>query len=92
MGWETPLGTYSISSISRSTKSPSRRSAVATDPPAAKRAKRTPNVTEEKGSSRSVENADDGGDKNDNEDNIIPATDGPIMTTAQDIAVEFFIA
>jgi len=38
VGWETPLtGTYSISSIFQSTKSPSRRSAAATDPPAAKR-------------------------------------------------------
>jgi len=34
VGWETPIGTYSISSISHSTKSQSRCSAVATDPPA----------------------------------------------------------
>ena len=47
--------------------SASRRSAVATDPPATKRAKRTPNATEGKGSSRSVD-TDDGGDKYDNED------------------------
>jgi hypothetical protein len=54
--------TYSISSMSAS-----RRSAVATDPPATKRAKRTPDATEGKGSSRSVD-TDDGGDKYDNED------------------------
>jgi len=85
------MGTYSVSSISHSTKSPSRRSAVATDPPAVKRAKRMPKDTEGKGSSRSVD-ADDRGDKYDNEDNIIPATDGPIVTTAQDIAAELFVA
>ena len=49
VGWETPIGTYSVSSISHSTKSPSQRSAVATDPPVVKRAKRTPNATEGKG-------------------------------------------
>ncbi len=74
------VGTYSVSSISHSTKSPSRRSAVATDPPAAKRAKRMPNATEGKGSSRSVD-TDDGGDKYDNEDDIIQATNGPMVTT-----------
>jgi hypothetical protein len=63
-----------------------RSSAVATDPPAAKRVKRTPNDTEGKGSS--LYDADDGGDKYDNEDNFIPATDGPI----QDAADNMFIA
>jgi hypothetical protein len=43
-----------------------RSSAVATDPPAVKRAKMTPNNTEGKGSS--LYDADDGGDKYDNED------------------------
>jgi len=72
VGWEIPLtGTYSVSSISHSTKSPSRCSAAATDLPAAKRAKRTPNATEGKGTSQSVEDADDGGDKYDDEDDII---------------------
>ncbi len=55
------MGTYSVSSISHSTKLPSRRSVVASDSPAAKRAKRTPNGTEGKGISR--DDADDGGDK-----------------------------
>ena len=60
-----------------------RSSAVATDPPAAKRAKRTPNNTEGKGSS--LYDADDGGaDKYDNEDDFIPATDGPIQQDAVD--------
>ena len=86
MGWETPA------SISQSTKSPSRRSAVATDPPAAKRAKRTPNDTEGKGSFHSVD-ADDGGDKYDDDDDVIPATDDPIVsTTAHDIMADYFIA
>jgi hypothetical protein len=85
------MGTYSVSSISHSTKSLSRCSAVATDPPAAKRAKRMPKGTEGKGSSCSVD-ADDGGDKHENEDDIIPATDCPIVTTAKDIAAELFIA
>ena len=66
--------------------------AVATDPPAAKRAKRAPKATEEKESSSSVGNADDGGDKYVDEDDVNPATDGPILTTAQDAAVELFIA
>jgi len=93
VGWETPLtGTYSVSSISHSTKSPSRRPAAATDPPAAKRSKRTPNTTEGKGTSQSFEDADDGGDKYDDEDDIIPATDGPIVVTDQDIASDFFTA
>jgi hypothetical protein len=64
-----------------------RSSAVATDPPAAKRAKRTPNNTEGKGSS--LYDADDGGDKYDNEDEFIPATDGPIQ---QDAVDDIFIA
>ena len=51
-----------------------------------------PNPTEGKGSSCSVDNADDGCDKYDDEDDIIPATDGPILTTAQDAAPELFIA
>jgi hypothetical protein len=90
--WETPAGTYSVSSISHSTKSPSRRSAVATHPPpAAKRAKRTPNATVE-GKGSSLYDADDGGDKYDNDDDIIPATDGPMVTTAQDAADDMFIA
>ena len=82
VGWETPLAEYSVSSMSASRRS----SAVATDPPAAKRVKRTPNDTEGKGSS--LYDADDGGDKYDNEDNFIPATDGPI----QDAADNMFIA
>ena len=83
---ETPVGTYSVSSISHSTNSPRRRSAVATDPPpAAKRTKRTPNDTEGKGSS--LYNADDGGDKYDNEDNFIPATNGPIQDAADDMFI-----
>jgi hypothetical protein len=64
-----------------------RSSAVATDPPAAKRAKRTPNNTEGKGSS--LYDADDGSDKYDNEDEFIPATDGPIQ---QDAVDDIFIA
>jgi hypothetical protein len=88
---ETPIGTYSVSSISHSTNSCNRHAAVATDlPPVAKRAKRTPNATEGKGSS--LYDADDGGDKYDNEDNFIPATNGPISTTAQDAADDMFIA
>ncbi len=92
VGWETPLtGTYSVSSISQSTKSPSRRSAAAAAQPLAKRAKRTPNATEGKGSS--LYDADDGGDKYDDEDDIIPATDGPMVVAAdQDIASDLFIA
>jgi hypothetical protein len=75
------VGTYSVSSMS------SRRSTVATDPPpATKRAKRTTNATEGKGSS--IYDADDGGDQYDNEDDFIPATDGPI----QDAADNMFIA
>ena len=62
------MGTYSASSISHSTKSQSRHSAAATDPPAAKRAKRTPNATEGNGTPQSVDDADDGGDKYDDED------------------------
>jgi len=93
VGWETPLtGTYSVSSISHSTKSPSRRSAAATDLPAKKRVKRMPNATEGNGTSQSVEDADDSGDKYDDEDDIIPATDVPIVTTDQDIASDLFIA
>jgi hypothetical protein len=89
--WETPLGTYSVSSISHSTNSPHQRSTVATDPPpAAKRAKRMPNATEGKGSS--LYNADDGGDKYDNDDDFIPATNSPIWTTAQDAADDMFTA
>jgi hypothetical protein len=82
-----------VSSISHSTKSPIWRSAVATDPPAAKRAKRTP-ATKGKGTSRSVDNNDDdgGGDKYDDEDDIIPVTNGQILTTAQDATAELFIA
>jgi hypothetical protein len=88
---ETPIGTYSVSSISHSTNSCNRHAAVATNlPPVAKRAKRTPNATEGKGSS--LYDADDGGDKYDKEDNFIPATNGPISTTAQDTAVDMFIA
>ena len=46
VGWETPLaGTYSVFSMSASQSS----SAVATDPPAAKRTKRTPHNTEGNG-------------------------------------------
>jgi hypothetical protein len=41
----------------------------------------TPNNTEGKGTSDSVD-ADDGGDKYDNEDDFIPATDGPIQQDA----------
>jgi hypothetical protein len=86
------MGTYSVSSISHSTKSLSRRSAVATDPPAAKKAKKTP-ATKGKGTSCSVDdNDDDGGDKYDDEDDIIPATNGPILTTAQDATEALFIA
>jgi len=59
--------------------------------PLAKRAKRTPNATEGKGSSL-YEDTDDGGDKYDDEDDIIPATDGPMVVTDQDIAVDLFIA
>jgi hypothetical protein len=55
------MGTYSVSSISHSTKSLSQCSAVAADPPATKRAKRMPKGTEGKESSCSVD-ADDGGD------------------------------
>ena len=40
-----------------------------------------PNATEGKGTSQSVEDADDGGDKYDDEDDIIPATDGPIVVS-----------
>ena len=84
VGWETPIGTYSVSSISHSAKSPSRRSDVATYPLAVKRAKRTPNTTEGKGSFCSVDDADDGGDKYDSEDDIIPAATGcPILTIVQ---------
>jgi hypothetical protein len=91
VGWETPLtGTYSVSSISQSTKSPSRRSAAAAAQPLAKRAKRTPNATEGKGSS--LYDADDGGDKYDDDDDIIPATDGPMVVTDQDIAADLLIA
>ncbi len=83
-----------MSSFSQSTKSTSRRRSIvaAADPPAAKRAKRTTNATEGKGSSQSVEDADDGGDKYDDEDDIIPATDGPVVNTAQDIEADIFIA
>jgi hypothetical protein len=89
--WETPFGTYSVSSISHSTSSPRQCSTVATDlPPAAKRVKRTPNANEGKGSS--LYDTDDGGDKYDNEDDFIPATNGPILTTAQDAADDMFIA
>jgi len=84
VGWETPIGTYSVSSMSASRRS----SAVATDPPATKRAKMTPNNAEGKGSSDSVD-ADDGADKYDNEDDFIPATDGPIQ---QDAVGDMFIA
>jgi hypothetical protein len=63
VNWETPVGPYSVSFISHSTNSPRRRSTVATDPPpAAKRAKRTPNATAE-GKGSSLYDADDGGDK-----------------------------
>ena len=48
------------------------------------------NATEGKGSS--IYNADDGGDKYDDEDDIIPATTGPIESTAQDIEADYFIA
>jgi hypothetical protein len=76
---------------SHSTNSPRRRSAVATDPPpATKRAKRTPNATERKGSY--PYDSDDGGDKYYNEDDFIPATNGHISTTAQDAADDMFIA
>jgi hypothetical protein len=57
----------------------------------AKRAKRTTNATEGKGSFHSVD-ADDGCDKYDDEDDIIPATDGPIVSTAHDIEADYFIA
>jgi hypothetical protein len=60
------------------------------NPPVVKRAKRTLNATEGKGSS--LYDADDGGDKYDDEDDIIPATNGPVVTTAQDAAVDLFIA
>ena len=68
-----------------------RRSTVATDPPAAKRAKRTTNATEGKGSFDSVD-ADDGGDKYDDDNDIIPATNGPVVYSAQDIEADVFIA
>jgi hypothetical protein len=84
VGWETPIGTYSVSSMSASRCS---STAVPTDPPAAKRAKMTPNNTEGKGSS--FYDADDGGDKYDNEEDFIPATDGPIQRDAVD---DMFIA
>jgi hypothetical protein len=87
------MGTYSVSSISHSTKSPSRRSAAAAAAaaqPLAKRAKRTLNATEGKGSS--LYDTDDGGDKYDDEDDIIPATDGPMVVTDQDIAADLLIA
>jgi hypothetical protein len=42
----------------------------------------TPNNTEGKGSSDSVD-ADDGADKYDNEDDFIPATDCPIQQDQQ---------
>ena len=86
VGWETPIGTYSVSSMSASRRS----SAVATDPPAAKRAKRMPN-TEGKVSFHSVDD-EDGGDKYDDEDDNIPATNGPIVSTGHDIEVDYFIA
>jgi hypothetical protein len=86
VNWETPFGTYSVSSISHSTNSPRRRSAVDTDPPpAAKKTKRTPNDTEGKGSS--LYDANDGGDKYDNEDNFIPATNGLIQDAADDMFI-----
>ncbi len=66
-----------------------RSSAVATDPPATKRAKMTPNNTEGKGSSL-YDADDDGGDKYDNEDDFIPATDGPPIQ--QDAVDDMFIA
>ena len=44
VGWETPIGTYSVSSMSGSRRS----SAVATDPPAKKMAKMMPNNAEGK--------------------------------------------
>jgi hypothetical protein len=50
-----------------------------------------PNATEGKGSSHSVD-ADNGGDKYDDEDDIIPATNGLLFTTAQDIEADYFIA
>ncbi len=51
-----------------------------------------PNATEGKGTYQSVDDADDGGDKYDDEDDIIPATDGPMVVTDQDIASDWFIA
>jgi len=58
----------------------------------AKRAERMPNATEGKGTSQSVDDADDGGDKYDDEDDIIPATNSPIVATGQDIVSDLFIA
>jgi hypothetical protein len=46
----------------------------------------TPNNTEGKGSSDSVD-ADDGADKYDNEDDFIPATDGPIQDAVDDMKI-----
>ena len=51
-----------------------------------------PNATEGKGTSQSVDDADDYGDKYDDEDDVIPATGGPIVATGQDIASDMFIA
>ncbi len=47
--------------------------------------------TEGGGSSHSVD-ADDGSDKYDDEDDIISATNGPLLTTAHDIEADYFIA
>ncbi len=45
------------------------------------------------GKGSSLYDADDGGDKYDEEDDIIPATDGPRMvTTGQDIAADLLVA
>ncbi len=54
--------------------------------------KRTPNATATEGKGSSLYDADDGGDKYDNDDDFIPATDGPISITAQDTVDDMFIA
>ena len=92
-GGGTPLGTHSLSSLSHSTKSAHQRSAVdrcsavPAHPPAAKRAN-----TQGKGTSWPIDDIDDDGDKYDDDDDLIPVTDGPIFATAQDAEEELVIA
>ena len=59
-------------------------------PQPAKRAKMTTNVTVGKGSS--LDDADDGGDKYDDEDDIIQDTDGTMVVTDRDIAADLIFA